>query len=135
MSGPEKPMGRNVKPVHVTNGSDDPIPVIISGGTEGTGIESPPDTVVGIGATVPLSMPPAGTRKFTVENTGPAGSFVRVREVGGAAGAGFLLPRFGVREYGGSDGSVAALEAEDVSLAVGGLAVATTVGLQFEKDA
>jgi len=135
MSAPERPMGRNVKPVHVTNGTDDPVPVTITGGTEGTGIESPADTVIGIGATVPLPAPPAGTRKFTVENTGPGGSAVRVRELGGLAGAGFLLPRFGAREYGGSDGAVAALEAEDVSLATFGVAVATTVGLQFEKDA
>ena len=133
MSGPERPMGRNVKPVHVTNDASDPIPVEVVGSGEGAGIESPADTVVGIGATVPLPVPPTGTNRFTVENTGPAGSFVRVRELGGIAGAGFLLPMFGVREYGGPGGSVASLEAEDVSLAVGGVAVATTVGLQFEK--
>jgi hypothetical protein len=133
MSGPEKPMGRNVKPVHITNSASDPVPVAPVTGGEGTAIQSPADTVVGIGATVPLPAPPATTTRFTVENTGPGGSAIRVREVGGIAGAGFLLPRFGVKEYGGPGGSVAALEAEDVSLATFGVAVATTVGLQFEK--
>lgn len=135
MAAPEQPMGRNVKPVHITNGPGDPVPVVITGGSEGTGIESAPDTVVGIGATVPLTPPPAGTRTMTVENTGPGGSFIRVRELGGPAGAGVLLPRFGVREFGTTDGSLAALEAEDVSLATGGVAIATTVAVQFEKDA
>lgn len=110
------------------------ISVTTGGVTPGTVVTTPADTVVGIGATVALPVPPAGTRRMTVEVTGPAGSFVRVREAGGAAGTGIILPRFGQETYGGADGAIAALEVQDVSLAVGGVAVATTVCIQFERN-
>ena len=134
-----KPQGRNVQPVFITNPGAFPPPpasinVIIVGVTPGTVIDTPPDTTVGVGATVPLPAIPAGTRRMTVQNTGPAGTWIRVREAGGAAGAGKLLPRLGEYTYGGADGALEALEAEDVSLAVGGTAVATTVCLQFEEN-
>lgn len=103
-------------------------------GSPGTVITTSADAAVGIGATVALTVPPAGTRRMTVQNTGPAGSFIRVREAGGAAGSGIILPRFGQETYGGSDGAIAALEVQDVSLAVNGVAVATTVCIQFERN-
>jgi hypothetical protein len=99
----------------------------------GTVITTPPDTAVGVGATVPLPVPPVGTVQMTIENTGPAGTWIRIREVGGTAGSGLLLPRLGQFTYGGADGAIAAMEAQDVSLAVGGVAVATTVCTQFQR--
>lgn len=134
-----RPQGRNVQPVFVTNPGAFPPPpatvdVIIVGVTPGTKIVTPVDTTVGIGATVPLPAVPAGTRRMTVQNTGPAGTWIRVRAVGGAAGSGKLMPRLGEFTYGGADGALENLEVEDVSLAVGGTAVATTVCIQFEED-
>lgn len=104
-------------------------------GSPGLTITTDPDVVIGTGTTVPIAVAiPAGTRRFTVQNTGPAGTWVRVREVGGAAGSGQLLPRLGSYTYGGADGAVAHLEVQDVSLAVGGSAVATTIAVQYERD-
>lgn len=94
--------------------------------TPGTTITSPADTAVGIGATVALPVPPAGTRRMTVQNTGPAGSLIRVREIGGAAGTGIILARFSSITYGGADGAIASLEVQDVA------AIATSAAIQFE---
>lgn len=118
-------------PLLVSAGGSTPAPPATSPGST---ITTPADTTVGIGATVALTAPLAGTRRMTVQNTGPAGTWIRVREVGGAAGSGKLLPRLGEYSYGGADGAIAALEAQDVSLAVGGVAVATTVCVQFERN-
>jgi hypothetical protein len=90
------------------------------------------DVPVGIGATVPLPAAPAGTKRMRVQNIGPAGSFLRIKRSGEAAGVGIVLARFGVSEYGGADGAIATLAAEDVSLAFGGLAVAGVAVVQFE---
>lgn len=128
MGAPERPMGRNVKPVHITNGIGDPVPVTFTGTAPGTAIESAPDTAVGPAATVPLTAPPAGTTRMTVEVTsGDASTRVRIREVGGPAGAGKLLNLLGSTVYGGDGGSIAALEAENVA------GPATTIAVQFEK--
>ncbi|MGH7259857.1 MAG: hypothetical protein ACREI9_04160 [Nitrospiraceae bacterium] len=108
--------------------------VTVVGGVAGTVVFSDPDTAVGIGATVPLPAIPAGTRTMIVQNTGPAGTYVRVREVGGAVGSGVLLGRFSSKEYGGPAGALDALEVEDVSLAVGGIAVATTIATQYQEN-
>lgn len=105
----------------------------LSSSAPGTVISTPADTAIGIGATVALPAIPAGSKRMTVQNTGPAGSFIRVREVGGAAGSGVLLGRFSSVTYGGADGALAALEAQDVSLAVNGIAVATSAMTQFEE--
>lgn len=94
----------------------------------GTVITTPADTVVGALATAPLPAIPINTRRMTIQNTGPAGSFIRVREVGGLAGAGALLGRFSSRTYGGADGAVAPLEVEEV------VGVPTSVEIQFERD-
>lgn len=123
--------------------ASNPLPVTVGGGgggavsvkgSPGTTIATDDDVVVNIGATATLGAIPAGTRRFTVQNTGPAGTWVRVREAGGSAGAGQLFPRLGQYTYGGGDGAIAQLEVEDVSLAVGGVAVATTIAVQYEED-
>jgi hypothetical protein len=103
-------------------------------GSPGLTITTQADVVIGIGTTVPLGLIPVNTRRFSVQNTGPAGTWVRVREVGSAAGVGRLMPRLGEYTYGGADGAIAQLEVEDVSLAVGGVAVATTIMVQYERD-
>src|SRR5690242_21204180 len=80
--------------------ASNPLPVTGGGGSgaisvkgsPGTRITTAPDVTVGTGATVPLGAIPSGTRRFTVENTGPAGTWIRVREVGGTPGSGQLLP-------------------------------------------
>jgi hypothetical protein len=121
-------------PLPVTPGGGGAVPFPVTG-SPGATITTQDDIVVGVGATVPLVVAiPAGTRRFTVQNTGPAGTWVRVREPGVAAGTGRLLPRLGEYTYGGADGAIGELEVEDVSLAVGGLAVATTISVQFEGD-
>jgi hypothetical protein len=123
--------------------SSNPLPVTAGGaagaisvkGSPGATITTDADVAVGAGATVPIAVAiPAGTRRFTVQNTGPAGTWVRVREVGGGAGRGQLLPRLGQYTYGGADGAIAHLEVEDVSNAVGGAPVATTIAVQYERD-
>lgn len=106
--------------------------ILVVAGAPGQTITTAPDVPVGIGATVPLTVAPAGTRRMTVENTGPAGSFIRVRRLGEAAGSGILLARFGVASYGGADGAIAPLEVEDVSGAVTGVPVASSAAIQFE---
>jgi hypothetical protein len=118
-------------PLLVSSGGNPPAPPTPAPGNT---ITTPADTPVGTGATVPLPAIPSGVRKMTVQNTGPAGTWIRVREVGGTAGAGKLMPRLGEYTYGGSDGAIAQLEVEDVSLAVGGVAVATTVCVQYERN-
>jgi len=128
------PLPRNgfVQPVEGATGPGSAISVK---GSPGATITTDTDVTIGIGATVPIAVViPAGTRRFTVQNTGPAGTWVRVREVGGTAGSGQLLPRLGSYTYGGADGAIANLEVEDVSLAVGGSAVATTIAVQYEGD-
>ncbi len=102
--------------------------LIISVGpsTPGTTITSSANTVIGSGATVPLAAPPVGTTQMTVQNKGPAGTLILIREVGGAAGTGFILVRFSSKTFGGEAGAIAALEAEDIA------ALATTAMIQFE---
>lgn len=100
--------------------------ISIGPSTPGATITTSPDTVVGIGATVPLPAPPAGTTRMTVQNTGPSGSVIRVRELGGVAGAGIKLVIFAQETYGGEDGAIAPLEVEEVA------GIATTVSIQFE---
>jgi hypothetical protein len=96
------------------------------GGGTGTVVTTAADTAVGIAATVALPVAPLGTKRMTVQNTGGAGTMIRVREVGGPAGSGVLLPSLGFAVYGGVDGAVAALEVEEVA------GIATTVAVQFE---
>lgn len=103
--------------------------VVTSGGggppTPGSTVgPTPADTAVGIGATVALPAPPATPLSQIVQNTGGAGTLVRIREVGGPAGSGILLPPFSIFVF---DKAVAALEAENV----GG--VATTVMVTWER--
>lgn len=104
----------------------------IGGGSTGIGtvVNSPTDTVVGVGATVALPTAPVGTRRMVVQVTSgdATTTVVRIREVGGAAGTGIILVRYGSRVYGGQEGALADLEAEHIA------GPATTVAVQFEID-
>lgn len=98
----------------------------------GATITTAPDTTVGVAATVPLAVAPAGTRRVRVQITGgDDDTRVRIREVGGPAGSGVLLlnSSVGSTMYGGVDGAIAPLEAEHVAGTV-----AATVAVQFERD-
>lgn len=87
---------------------------------------TPADVVVGVGATAILTAPPAGTSRMTVQNTGPAGTLIRVRESGGLAGAGIILARFASISFGGDGGAVAPVEVEEVA------GIATSATIMFE---
>lgn len=89
---------------------------------------TPADTAVGVGATVALPALPAGLRRFTVQNVGPATSLIRVREVGAGAGRGAILARFASMTFGGTDGAIAALEVQEVA------GIATAVTVIYEGD-
>ncbi len=109
--------------------------IVVVAGAPGQSITTSPDVAIPIGTTQPLTPPPAGTRTMIVQNTGPAGSFIRVRRQGEAAGSGIVLARFGVATYGnGGAGAVAPLEVEDVSNAVTGVPVAGSASIQFEGN-
>lgn len=101
--------------------------VSVGASTPGTVITTPADVAVGIAATVPLPAPPVGATRGTVQNTGPAGTFLRVREVGGAPGTGFILPRFASKTFGGEDGALGPLEVEEVIAGI-----ATSAMIQYE---
>jgi len=103
-----------------------------AGGVAGNGAIIGPiavDTVVGIGAVVPLPVPPAGTIRMTVQETGGNVAIrIRIRELGGAVGAGAVLGPLGSISFGGREGSIAALEAQ------GDPAIATAVAVIFERE-
>jgi hypothetical protein len=101
-------------------------------GAPGTTITCGVDTAVPSTQTVTLPTPPANARRMTVQNAGPAGTWVRIRQSGGTSGAGRLLPRLGEATYGGLDGAITTLEAEDVSTAVGGAPISTVISITFE---
>lgn len=110
-------------------------PLVVSGViadiTPGTVVATELDTAVGVGATVPLAVPPPTTRRMRIQITGgDEDTQVRIREVGGAAGSGILLlfSAVGSTIYGGADGALAPLEAEHVAGA------AAAVAVQFEED-
>jgi len=122
-------MPRNgfVQPVEGVAGG---IPIPVAATVEpGTTITTPADTAVGVGATVALPAIPANARRVTVQITGgDSTTRVRIREVGAGAGRGKLLSLLGSTIYGGADGALEALEAENVT------GPATTVMAQFEED-
>lgn len=119
MPAPLKP---HLYPVvlHDVNGNpisaDFPIYVIIVV-LPGTTITSPADTAVGAGNTEPLPVPPALTTRMTVEVTDgdEDTTQIRIRELGGTAGAGRLLRLYGSTMFGGVDGAIAPLEAENTA--------------------
>lgn len=122
-------LGRNgfVQPIEGVPGGI-PIPVVVTV-APGAVISNPADTTVGLGATVPLPVPPAGTLRMTVQVTGgDATSRIRIREVGGAAGAGDLLTLLASTTYGGDGGSIAPLEAQNVT------GPSATVHIRFEES-
>lgn len=106
---------------HMRTGSDGRVHV---SERPGPTMSVPADTAVGIGATVALPVPPAGTRSQTIQLSGTGR--VRVRPAGGVAGTGFILPT----QYSSLtlDKAVVALEAEHVGGA------ATSVLVLFEGD-
>lgn len=112
----------------VTSGSGGSGASPVKGSPGSTIGPTPADVVIGIGATVALPAIPANTRRMTIQNTGPSGSLIRVREVGAGAGRGLIVPRFGMLVYGGADGAIAALEAEEVA------GIATSATISFERD-
>lgn len=100
-----------IQPVTSVPGSD---PVRVAG-DPGATVTQAADTTVGVGATVPLPVAPAGTRSMTVQVTvGNSLTNVRVRPVGGTAGAGRLLTYLGSTLYGGADGAITPMEVENV---------------------
>jgi len=100
----------NAIPIDSTN----PFPIVIVV-VPGATITSPADTAVPAGTTVPLPTPPAGTTRMTIEVTDgdEDTSKIRVRELGGTAGAGRLLRLYGSTMFGGPDGAIAPLEVEN----------------------
>ena len=119
-----------VQPIEgVSGGVAVPVTGIISDVTPGTSITTPADTAVGVGATVALPAIPANTRRMRVQvTTGDTTTRVRIRELGAGAGRGVLIDLLSSTMYGGADGAITALEAENVA------GPATTVLVQFERD-
>jgi hypothetical protein len=116
--------GTNWRRVAVTAGGN----FVVSSGAVAPGvvITSPADTALPAGV-VPLPVPPVGTTRMTVQVTaGDAATRVRVRELGGLAGAGVLLTLLASRVYGSDGGSVEPLEVELVAGA------AAAIAIQFE---
>lgn len=96
----------------------------------GTTITTGTNTSITPGATAPLPAPPSGTRRMTVQLVGGDGTTrVLIREVGGPVGSGVMLALLGSVSYGGVDGAIAPLEAENVA---GG--VNASVAIQFERN-
>ena len=83
-------------------------------GAPGTAITAGANVSVA-GLATALTAPPAGTRRMTVQNVGPAGSEMRVREVGGLAGTGVLLARLQSATFGSGEGAIEALEADNAT--------------------
>lgn len=97
--------------------------------TPGTTIETPANTPVAAAATEPLPVAPAGTRRVRVQVTGgDENTEVLIRELGGAAGEGILLVNNGSTLYGGADGAIADLEAENIA------GPDVVVRVQFEEN-
>lgn len=95
----------------------------------GTVIHSDEDVVVAAGETEPLPEPPDNTRRMVVQVTdGDDTTIVRIRELGGTAGTGIILILHGSRVYGGADGALAPLEAENIA------GPEAAVAVQFEED-
>ena len=88
--------------------------------TPGTTITSPVHVAVGVGATVPLPAPPAGTTNMTVQNVSGGATQLLVRESPGVAGTGLIIVRFGSRTF---DEAVATVEVEHVAGPAGSAAI------------
>lgn len=98
-------------------------------GAPGTTITTIADVTCGAGATVSLTTPPAGTRRMCVQVIGgDATTDVRIREIGGTAGAGRKLKQDGSTMFGGLDGAVARLEAQNVT------GPSVGIHIDFERD-
>jgi hypothetical protein len=93
-------VGGILTPLHVTPAGD----VVVSGGAVPvTSLgPTPPPTVIPALATVALPVAPPVAQFMIVQNRGPAGTLVLVRELGGVPGAGIILQRFGAIVLDGS---------------------------------
>ena len=101
--------------------------IVVVSVVPGTTITSPASTTVGAAATVPLTAPPAGTTRMTIQvRTGDSSTQVLIRELGGIAGAGRALTLLGSTMFGGVDGAIAPLEAENLG------SVDANVSISFE---
>lgn len=101
------------------------MPIVVPG----TVIESPEDVTIAADATEPLPAVPLHTRRMCVQVTGgDETTAIRIREAGGTAGTGIILVLYGSRVYGGNEGALANLEAENVA------GPEATVAVQFERD-
>lgn len=90
--------------------------VTVVGVVPGTQILTPASTPVAPAATAPLPALPAGIRRRRVQVTGgDATTQVLIREAAGSAGEGVLLINNGSTMYGGADGALALLEAENIA--------------------
>lgn len=95
----------------------------------GTLIETPEDITVPVGETVELPEIPAHTRRMCVQVVdGDDTTVIRIREYGNFSGRGIVLVLYGSRVYGGVDGSVARLEAENIA------GPEAKIAVQFERD-
>jgi hypothetical protein len=91
------------------------------GGVTALGPTPAPTALPGLAVT-PLPVAPPAAQFMIIQNRGPAGSLILVRELGGILGAGILLQRFGVLVLDGSY----ALEVQNT------LAAASTAQITWE---
>jgi len=95
----------------------------------GTVIETPLDIAVPAGDIVALPEIPAHTRRMCVQVVdGDDTTVIRIREYGNFDGTGIVLILYGSRVYGGVDGALTRLEAENIEGPDAAIAV------QFERD-
>ena len=123
------PRNGYIQPVEGVSGGI-PIPVTVSVDiAPGTTIDTPANTALGVGATAALPAAPANTRRVRVQVTGgDSTTQVLIRESGGTAGRGILLENNGSTLYGGADGAIENLEAQNLA------GPAVTVRVQQEGD-
>lgn len=108
------PVTGAIVPMVVQAGTNRQEVVTFGGGPvpAGTVIDERAPVAVGIGATVVLAAPPAGTLAINVQNVSVGAAVLAFRQVGAAAGVGKRLPRFGIFSW---NLAVAALEVEHIS--------------------
>lgn len=115
------------KRVEVVSGGGDDGAVEVAG-SPGDTVDEPANTALGIGATAALPSAPAGTRRVRVQATGGDDTTEVLIRGGGVAGRGILLDNNGSTLYGGADGAIADLEAENLA------GPAVTIRVQWEED-
>lgn len=95
----------------------------------GTVVHTEEDVPVPAGQIVPLAgIPPHARRQCIQITEGDETTLVRIRELGGAAGSGIILAFLDIKHFGGADGALTRLEAENVA------GPDSAVAVQFEID-